>query len=201
MIVVSTASTPRARVPSLGPALIVVAIAVVIVGLGSAVALIGSASAHAPTSQLGAFVPGVGFRAIPAAPFLQHIESGAEPPADIVKSLSVPSGSKYESESSADAGVAQFDRSITFNTSYPPKQVASFYKSELASGHWSIEFDGTAKGDLEMIGQRNGSDGYQWRVALVVSTDNPLISPSLAGSDASPTSTVVMSVYQEVDAS
>ena len=65
----------------------------------------------------------------------------------------------------------------------------------------SMEFDGRAKGDLELIGQRNGSDGYQWRVAIVISSVTPTFSPALAGSDQTSTALVVMTLYQVGDAS
>jgi hypothetical protein len=187
--------------PSLGPALLIVAIAVVILVLGAVVALVGSASAHAPVGQLGSAVPGVSVRAVPASAMLGHIEQAGEPPADIVKELNVPAGAKLVSDASASAGVSQFDSSVTFSVADPPTLVRSFYKADLPLGHWSMQFDGSASGNLELIGQKNGSDGYQWRVAIVVQTVNPSISPALAGSDSTSTSKVVMSLYQVVDAS
>ncbi len=164
-------------------------------------ALIGTASAHTPVGQLGTRVPGVAVKALPATGFLKHIESGGEPPADIVKQLSVPAASKYAGSGEQSGGVSQFASSVTFSTPDTSKQVAAFYKADLPLGHWSIQFDGSASGHLELIGQKNGSDGYQWRVAVVISTVDPLISPSLAGSDATSTSKVVMSLYQVEDAS
>jgi hypothetical protein len=64
-----------------------------------------------------------------------------------------------------------------------------------------MQFNGTANGQLELIGQRSGSDGYQWRVAIVITTVNPTFSPSLAGSNQTSTSSVVMTLYQVEDAS
>jgi hypothetical protein len=174
----------------------------VIVVFGAAIALIGTASAHAPVQALGAKVPGVSVRAVPATVFLAHIESEGEPPADIVRQLSVPAASKYVSSLSSSVGLSQFSSSVTFTSPDPSKQVIAFYRAELPAGHWSMQFDGKASGHLELIAQKNGSDGYQWRVAVVVSTVTAgLISPALAGSDATSTSQVVMSLYQVEDES
>ncbi len=192
---------PRRPGPSVGPALIVVGVAVAIIVLGAIVAVLGTASAHAPTAQLGSRLPGVSIRALPASDDLVHIETAGEPPSDIVNDLSVPAGSRYLSQSTADAGVDQFDRSITVAAPYSTKVVAAFYKADLAAGHWSLQFNGVANSDRELIGQRNGSDGYQWRVAIVISNVNPALSPALAGNTPTATSKLVMSVYQVEDAS
>jgi hypothetical protein len=198
---VSNVPTARQPAPSLGPALIVVGIALVIVVFGAALALIGTASAHAPVTQVGSKVPGVAVEAVPASSYLSHIESSGEPPPDIVKQLTIPVASKYVSSASESAALSQFASSITFSSPDPSKQVAAFYSAELPIGHWSLQFNGKAGGNLELIAQKNGSDGYQWRVAVVISTVNPLISPALAGSNATSTSKVVMSLYQVEDES
>lgn len=196
-----TAPLLRPHGPSLRPALIVLAVAVVIVGAGAALALVGTSSARAKASQLGTNVPGVPFKAVAAAPDLSHVVSDDEPPSDVVKSLTVPADSHFVASADDDAQAGQFDRSITFSVPETPKSVDTFYTKELRGARWSVQFDGSANGDLELIGQRNGSDGYQWRVAVVITTVNPTLSPSLAGSNDTSTSSVVMTVYQVEDAS
>ncbi len=197
----STVSASRPRSPSLGPAVIVIALAVVILGAGAAVALIGTSSAHPATTQLGTNVPGVPFRAIAASPDLRQVEGGGEPPPDVVKALTVPANSHYVGYANEDAEAGQFDRSVTFSVPATPATVATFYAKELPGGSWSLQFNGKADGDLELIGQRSGSDGYQWRVAIVITTVNPTLSPALAGSNQTSTSSVVMTLYQVEDAS
>jgi len=198
---VSTVSASRPGSPSLRPAAIVLAIAAVIVLSGAALALVGSASAHAPAAQLGTNVAGVPYQAIPAQADLKHIESQDEPPADVVKSLTVPANSKYIGDSNEAADADQYERSISFSVPNPSNTVALFYSKVLAAAHWSLQFNGKAAGDLELIAQRNGSDGYQWRVAVVITSVNPRLSPALAGSSQTSTSSVVMTVYQVEDAS
>jgi hypothetical protein len=198
---VSTAPEPRPRSPSLGPAAIVLGIAVVIMLAGAAVAIAGSASAHAPASQLGTNVPGVPFKAIPAQGDLAHVTSGGEPPPDVVKALTVPSISTYVGDSNEGDGIDQYEESVTISVPATSASVGAFYRKELPGAHWSMQFDGLANGDREFIGQRNGSDGYQWRVAIVITSIEPTFSPALAGSDQTSTSSVVMTLYQVGDAS
>jgi hypothetical protein len=173
---------------------------VIVVG-GAALSLVGSASAHAPAPQLGTSVAGVPYKAIPAAADLRHIEVAGEPPADVVKALTVPANSRYVGDSDGDAGTDQYDDSVTFSVPAPSATVTRFYAKELPGASWSMEFNGSASGHPELIGQRNGSDGYQWRVAIVITTVNPRLSPALAGSNQTSTSSVVMTLYQVEDAS
>lgn len=182
-------------------AAIVLGIAVLIMVSGATVALVGSTSAHAHASQLGTSVSGVPFRAIPAEPDLAHIESGGEPPPDVIEAMTVPSISTYVGDSNEDAGVDQFEESVTISVPATSASVATFYRKELSGARWSMQFDGRANGNPELIGQRNGSDGYEWRVAIVISSVNPTLSPALAGSGQTSTSSVVMTLYQVGDAS
>jgi hypothetical protein len=194
-------SASRQHRPSLGPAVIVLVIAVVIMLSGAVVAILGSNSAHAPAAQLGTKVPGVPFRAIPAQADLEHITSGGEPPADVVKALTVPSISRYVGDSNQAGNLDQYEESVTISVPATTTLVDDFYRRELSGAQWSMQFDGSAGGHLELIGQRNGSDGYQWRVAIVVTSVNPTLSPALAGSNQTSTSSVVMTLYQVGDAS
>ncbi len=187
--------------PSLRPAAIVLGLAVLIVVLGGVVALLGSSSAHAPSPQAGIAVPGVPFTAVPAATVLAHIESNQEPPLDILHALTVPAVARFEGSSDADADVDQFDRSVTLAVPATTTSVALFYRKELPAGHWSMQFDGRAGHSLELIAQRNGSDGYQWRVAVVITTVNPALTPALAGYSQTSASTLVLTLYQVGDAS
>lgn len=190
----------RQRTPSLGPAAIVIAIAALIVTGGAAVALLGSASAQAPTPQLGTNVPGVPIRAIPAAGDLRYVEAAGEPPPDVVKALTVPASSRYLGRFDGDANAGQFSRSVKFSVPASMGTVDHFYAKELTAARWLVQFDGRANGNTELIGQRSGSDGYQWRVAIVISAINPTFTPALAGSTQTATSSVIMTVFQVQDA-
>lgn len=133
-----------------------IAVAVVIMVAGAALSLIGGASARARANQLGTDVPGIPFKAMPAAGYLRHVEAPGEPPAGVVKALTVPASSIYESYSNGDGNAGQFARSVTFAVPAKPATVARFYLLELKGAHWSMQFDGLAK--------REGAPGpAQWQ--------------------------------------
>ena len=149
---------------------------------GAALALVGSASAHAPAAQLGTNVAGVPYQAIPAQADLKHIESQDEPPADVVKSLTVPANSKYIGDSNEAADADQYERSISFSVPNPSNTVALFYSKVLAAAHWSLQFNGKAAGDLELIAERNGSDDLPVARRRRHHFGEPAALPALAGS-------------------
>ncbi len=186
----------RRRGPSAGPAAIVIAVAVVIMVAGAALSLIASSSARGRANQLGTDVPGSPFKAVPAAGYLRHVEAPGEPPTAVVKALTVPVSSVYVSHSDGDGNAGQFARSVTFSVPATSATVARFYWLELRAAHWSMEFDGLAKGNRELLAQRSGSDGYEWGVAVVITPVVPTITPALAGSSQTSTSSVTMTVYQ-----
>ncbi len=196
------ASRPREpRRPPVGPAAAVLGLAVLIVALGSIVALIGTGSARDGGVRLGSVVPGVTLRSLPAGGVLRHVEEPGEPPSDVVSDLRIPAGSRYEGNKKADKGVDQFDRSIMLSVPAPASEVKSFYLKELARAHWHLQFNGRAAGGIELLAQQNGNDGYAWGVAIQVMSVDPTLTPALSGGSDTSTSKVVMTVYQVGDAS
>jgi hypothetical protein len=189
------------RRPPVGPAAAVLGVAVLIVVLGSVVALIGTGSARNGGTALGSVVPGVGLRSVPAAPFLRQVAEPGEPPSDVVTDLRVPAGTRYEGSRKADKGVDQFNRSVTLAVPAASRQVERFYLKELARAHWKLQYDGKTDGGIELLAQQNGNDGYAWGVAVQVTSVDPTLTPALAGGSDSASSKVVMTVYQVEDAS
>jgi hypothetical protein len=173
----------RAKPPSLRPAFVVLACALVLTLGGFAVALVGSGQA-APSivTGLGTPVPGVSLSAIGASPVLQRISSGGVPPRDVLEALVVPDGARIVSTTAQDAGVDQYDRSIYFEVGTGSTELVKFYRTELKRARWKLL--GTyplPSAGTEVLAQRTGSDGYEWEVGVVVTPANPAISPSLAG--------------------
>ena len=194
----------RAPAPSLRPALVVVAAAVVVIVGGAALALAGTPSAHQAASHGPASsVPGSKLRAQSAAGVIAHIASGGEPPAGVVRSLAVPAGSRYILSRSQDRGVGPFDRSVQVSVDAPEAEVRTFYLKLLSEQRWVTSSDtAPTRGSTELIAQRNGSDGYQWRVAITLKPIGSLVAPALGGGGASPARTAAtISLYQVEDAS
>jgi hypothetical protein len=173
----------RAKPPSLRPALVVLACAVVLSFGGFAIALIGSGQATPPiVAGLGTPVPGVNLSAVGASQVLQRISSGGTPPPDVLGALVVPNGARIVSTTAQDAGVNQYDRSIYFQIDTNSTELLKFYRTELRRARWSLL--GTyplPSAGTEVLAQRIGSDGYEWEVGVAVTAVNPSISPSLAG--------------------
>lgn len=189
--------------PSLRPALVVVAIAVVIVLGGAVLALVGTPSAHPAASSGGTTrVPGSSLRAEPARALLAHIASGGEPPSDVVSSLAVPAGSTYLGKSVEDRGVSQFDREVRVSVPAPERAVRGFYLRLLSEEHWTLDSITTpSTGSAQLIAERSGSDGYQWRVGIVLRGVATVVSPALAGGGSPARTTVSLQLYQVGDAS
>ncbi|MHB1987088.1 MAG: hypothetical protein ACYCSF_03760 [Acidimicrobiales bacterium] len=195
---------PAARSPSLRPALVVVAIAIVIVVGGAVLALAGTGSARsdAPVGPPPA-VPGSKLGAESAGRFLSHIASDKEPPSDVINSLAVPAGSRYVDRHLLDRGVGQFDRSVEFSVDATARSVRNFYVRLLSDERWvTNSITEPRAGTSEIIAQRSASDGYQWRVGLIIAGVRTIVAPALAGAAASPVgTTVTMELYQVEDAS
>jgi hypothetical protein len=195
---------PRAPGPSLRPALVVVVLALVIVIGGGILALAGTPSARQGGVSYGpsARLPGSPLLAQPAAAALAHIESGGEPPGDVVSALAVPAGSAYLGSSDEDAGVSQFDRSVKLSVARPASLVKRFFVALLADRRWVTDsLTTTAGGAVEVIAQRNGSDGYQWRVGVNLSQVHGAVSAALGGGGSALTTAFSIRLYQVADAS
>lgn len=175
-----------------------------IVGGGTVLALVGTASAR-PAASRGPsrHLAGSKLLAQSATPVIARIAHAGEPPDDVIGALAVPAGSRYVSKQDLDRGISQFDRSVTISVSAPASEVSTFFLKLLNDEKWTLtSLSRGSHGNSELIGQRDGSDGYQWRVAIVVKGVSVGVSPALGGSGASAArSTARIALYQVEDAS
>ena len=172
----------REKGPSLKPALIVLACAVVITFGGFAISFFGGGAGPAVVNGLATPVPGSSLQAVPAAAVLQRISSGGIPPSDVTGALVVPGGARIMGTTAADAGVDQYDRSLKLQVTTGLGELLKFYRIELKQAHWSVLGTYSLSGSgSEVLAQRASSDGYEWEVGVTVTPANPAISPSLAG--------------------
>lgn len=194
--------TRYGKPPSLRPALVVLACAVVVSAGGFVVALVGNGgSASKSVTGLEIRVPGVSIKATEAAPTLRRITSDGSPPGDIVDSLVLPVGARIVSTTAEDAGVDQYDRSIYLDVDATPRELMKFYEVELKRGQWSLlgEYP-LSNGANEVLARRAGSDGYEWEVGAVLTPVTPAISPALAGDgQTSPTTGLRLRLFQIPD--
>ncbi len=154
-----------------GPALIVLGIAVFIVVLGIVASALAS---HGPSSRLPASVTIAGGTVVhltPATTPMKPIESGGQPPSDIIGNLVVPSGSPVARTLNIDQGVTQFDRTVYFTTGLPADQVVDVYRTVLPQLGWKITYHGARTGGpgSEVLAKRGSADGFYWEAGIVVS--------------------------------
>ncbi len=184
--------------------MIIIAIAACIVLGGSALALIGTASAH-PTVTGGKVltVPGSKLKAQPAGELIARIAYDEEPPADVTDALAVPVGSQYVGKANHDRGVGPFDRSVAVTVGDSEAEVKAFYLGLLNEEKWVTDSDTEpAPGATEIIATRSGSDGYQWRVAVTLTPVHSVVAPALGGgSESAARTNVTIAIYQVEDAS
>lgn len=196
----TTPARTTAPLPSLRPALVVVAIALFIVVGGGILALVGTASAH-PAASDGpkAIVPGSKLLAQPAKGVLAHISSAGEPPANIVDSLAVPAGSSYLGRKDFDKGLSQFVRQVEISVAEPASEVRTFYLKLLSEERWVPTRAGHHGGNYDILAEKNGSDGYEWEVGLLIDGVGTGVAPALGGGGSPVRTTVTIELEQEGD--
>jgi hypothetical protein len=164
---------PTSTGTSLRPALIVVILAALILGLFAAIALLTSNhSASVKTSAPPHAVAGSGLLAVPAAPALAPIVSAGEPPADIVNAVSVPAGAVRISHQDNSASAGQYDAQIRLRSTATQGAVLAFFAADMRRQGWQVFDQGPAAHDpgaTEVLGKLAGSDGWYWEMGVVVS--------------------------------
>lgn len=188
--------------PRMGPALIVVGIAVLIVGSGATLALVGSPKHAVAGAPLGT-LQGQHLGASSAAPILRRITQAGQPPRDVTAAVVVPAASTVTTVTTS-SGIGLYSASVTLSVPAGSKSVISFYRAELAHDGWSgVSVDAAVTGPgTEVLAKRPASDGFYWGIGVDVKPSAPSLSPALAGSSAAtPTSTVSLTLYEIDDPS
>jgi hypothetical protein len=164
---------PTSTGTSLRPALIVVALAVLILGVFAAIALLTSDhSASVRTNAPPHPVAGSGLFALPAAHALAPILTAGEPPADIVNAVSVPSGAVRISQQNNSASGGQYDAQIGLRSNATQGALLAFFATDMRRQGWQVFDQGAAANDpgaTEVLGKLAGSDGWYWEMGVVVS--------------------------------
>jgi hypothetical protein len=163
---------PVARMSLKSPAVIVVAIALVILIGGitaSALATGGSTTLKLQSVALadGTVVPlGSGAQA------MKPVEDAGDPPADILAALAIPAGTKTTGSLNTDQGTTQFDRTVDFASTLPAFRVENFYQVIFKKLGWKLLADGPDSyqaGSTQILAQKGSTDGFYWEAGVVVS--------------------------------
>ena len=157
---------------SIRPAMIVLGLAVLILGLFAGLGL-GTSHQNSPvhTKTAPHAVPGSSLLAVPAASVLSVIVKGGEPPSDIVNAVSVPAGSLRIAQQNNSGSAGQFDSQITLRADAPQGALLTFFASAMRQQGWQIFDRGPAANDpgaTEVLGKLAGSDGWYWEMGAVI---------------------------------
>ena len=162
---------PSARGISIRPAMTVLVLGLVILGVFVTIAIVSS---HQPATVLThralAPVPGSSLRPVPAATQLSVINQGGEPPANVVNAVVLPAGSVRTAHQTNGGG--QYDAQVTFRSTASRGSLVTFFAAALKQQGWQIFSQGPAAhqpGTTEVLGKLPGSDGYYWEIGALVS--------------------------------
>lgn len=166
------AAEPVARLSLKSPAVIVLAIALVILIGGitaSALATGGSTTLqlHSVTLADGTVV-----HLEPALQALRPVETDGNPPADILAALAVPAGARTTGSLNTDQGTTQFDRTVDFTSTLPAFRVQDFYQVVFKQLGWKLMANGpdaNQAGSTQLLAKRGSNDGFYWEAGVVVS--------------------------------
>jgi hypothetical protein len=192
----------RRRTPSVGPALIVVGLAVLILilfGIGSI--LSGNSPPPPVASSKPQRVPGTPLLAVSAAPVLRPIEVPGAPPANIVSNLTVPEHTTAIDHMGAAGSTSQYDAHVDVSVHASQGAVVSFYRAELPLQGWKIVSVGPVQNQpqaIEVLGQKAGDDGWYWEIGAVV---EPTTFPSPSAPVSAESTRFALRLFQRSDES
>jgi len=157
----------------LGPALVVLGIAVLIVVAGVVASALDSGGTPTLSVAKVTIPGGTVVHLTPATSAMRSIVSAGEPPADILGNLAVPAGSTVTRTINADQGATQFDRTVVLRTGLPSDQVAALYHALLPRLGWALLDRGSpssgATPGTVILYKKGSGDGYYWEVGATVS--------------------------------
>jgi hypothetical protein len=157
---------------SLRPAMIVLGLAVLILGLFSLLGLVTSTQTPpVRTSTSPDVVSGTSLLAVPGARVLSVIVQGGEPPSDIINAVLVPKGAVRISSHDNSASAGQFDSQIGLRSDASQGALLTFFAAAMRQQGWQIFDRGPAANDPgadEVLGKLAGSDGWFWEMGAVI---------------------------------
>jgi hypothetical protein len=157
---------------SLRPAMIVLGLAVLILGLFAGLGLVTShANAPVRTGTSPHAVPGTTLLAVPAAGVLSPIVKAGEPPSDILNAVSVPEGAVRISQQDNSGSAGQYDSQVGLRSDASQGALLAFFAATMKRQGWQVFDRGAAANDpgaTEVLGKLAGSDGWYWEMGAVI---------------------------------
>ena len=163
---------PVARLSLKSPAVIVLAIALVILIGGITASVLATGGPATLKLQSVTLVDGTVVHLEPALQALKPMETGGDPPADILAALAVPAGAKATGSLNTDQGTTQFDRTVDFTSTLPAFRLQDFYQVLFKQLGWKLMANGPDSyqaGSTQLLAEKGSNDGFYWEAGVVVS--------------------------------
>jgi hypothetical protein len=163
---------PVARMSLKSPAVIVLAIALVILIGGITASALATGGSTTLKLQSVTLADGTVVHLEPATQALKPIMGNGDPPADILAALAVPAIAKTTGSLNTDQDTTQFDRTVDFTSTLPAFRVLDFYQVLFKQLGWKLignAPDSYQAGSTQLLAEKGSNDGFYWEVGAVVS--------------------------------
>ncbi|HEY6625093.1 MAG TPA: hypothetical protein VIX85_14745 [Acidimicrobiales bacterium] len=163
---------PVGRMSIKSPAVIVLAIAVVILIGGITASVLATGGSTTLTLTSVRLADGTVVHLAPAADALRPIEQEGNPPSDVLAALAVPKGTTTTGSLNTDQNTTQYDRTVDFTSTMSAYQVQDFYAVLFKRLGWKLLSNGPDSyqaGSTAILAKKGSSDGYYWEAGVVVS--------------------------------
>lgn len=163
---------PVARMSLRSPAVIVLAIALVILIGGITASALATGGSNTLKLQSVTLANGTVVHLEPGTQALKPIMGNGDPPADILAALAVPAGAKTTGSLNTDQNSTQFDRTVDFTSTLPAVGVQDFYQVLFKQLGWKLignAPDSYQAGSTQLLAKKGSNDGFYWEAGAVVS--------------------------------
>jgi hypothetical protein len=163
---------PVARMSLKSPAVIVLAIALVILIGGVTASALATGGSNTLKIQSVTLSDGTVVHVEPGTQALKPIVGNGNPPGDILAALAVPSGAKTTGSLNTDQNTTQFDRTVDFTSTLPAFKVQDFYQVFFKQLGWKLignAPDSFQAGSTQLLAEKGSNNGFYWEAGVVVS--------------------------------
>ncbi|KJE75888.1 hypothetical protein [Ferrimicrobium acidiphilum] len=136
------------------------------VGVGAIVVVsIGTLAAIPSGGQRPAQIP-IPTSATTAMPQLLKLGPAGEIPKNIAETVLIPVGMVAKAYENLNAGGANFDGYILYQSKMRPRQVLAFFKASLPDAGWHLYDASVTKGQDVILASKAGNNGFYWEVGI-----------------------------------
>ena len=162
----SDSRPPLTTTTSILPAMIVIGVAVLTLGIFLVINLATSQKVTS-TSTSVAIVGGLNLD--PSNPALRACAQGGSPPGNIAGSLVLPVATTSTGPAiHANGGAGDFDCLRHLSSAAGAGQILGFYRARLESQGWTLFSSGSPHAIAQLLFQKAGSDTFYWVVGVTI---------------------------------